>query len=685
MNTQTAKNNIKTTMNEIYRLKPKDLYLNDVNKNNTNIPNPKYSSKHYLTINLDKTEKEKDSVLIPSIYQTIKSENDKINLSNHSKTNSRNNFIITINELNNNSNSKTSYLTPKIVYKSKNLLKDNEHFCVNNTKPNIERKKLKTSSSNRCFTENMHNINNNRIIIATYQGLFDEYKLNKNKFFTNSNSIKKLNTINNDKNLGENKKNKISHKINNNFIRKNLTGEKQSSKNNSRIKLKIENDIEVQKIKENNNRKNRCIINNDGYNINNTHMNKSVNSSTKSKNIYNIKISTNNYNRNQKQLVKSDSKQSGFFANKGMNILNQIIKKRKYNIWKYIKYKITNSKYFHNNIFNVQSISYNNFQIRNNFIKEQLLNDINNKNENILKNCIKHGNNIFNTKRNEVFYSPRRNKNENLKLNISNNNSDSENFKLKSKLKKFYLKYLIEKKSHTNNIRLQKSFYNINKKNSIINYNENRKKYLLKKIISRINLTKNHILKIYFIKFYFRSKLLNHKRQFFCFKDFQDEFILMQKLYQLFYQKEKYNALIMKKYFDKFRFNTQLKNRALSKSNDYIKRNRKLKLIIINIINHNNIIIKNILKQWFLRTKMIKLIPNNQISNENKNIIQKEDLIKGINKLNDIFNIYQNKDKEENEENINKEKENSINKLYNDKYLIDSIIEEKEEEDQTEE
>ena len=114
-------------------------------------------------------------------------------------------------------------------------------------------------------------------------------------------------------------------------------------------------------------------------------------------------------------------------------------------------------------------------------------------------------------------------------------------------------------------------------------------------------------------------------------------------------------------------------------------RKTKLKIIISNTINHNNIIIKNILKQWFLRTKMIKLIPNNQISNENKNIIQKEDLIKGINKLNDIFNIYQNKDKEENEENINKEKENSINKLYNDKYLIDSIIEEKEEEDQTEE
>ena len=684
MNTPTAKNNIKTTINEIYRLNPKDLYLNDITKNNNIIPNIGYSSKHYLTINLDKTEKEKDSVLIPSIYQTIKNENNKINSSNHSKTNSRNNFITIINELNN--NSKTSYMTPKIDYKSKNLLKDNEHFCENNTKLNIERKKLKNSSSNRCFTENMHNINNNnRIIISTYRGLFDEYKLNKNKFFTNSNSIKKLNAINNDKNFEENKKNKISHKINNNFIRKNLTGAKQNTKNNSRIKLKIENDIEAQKIKENNNRKNRCIISNDGYNINNNHTNKSVNASTKSKNIYNIKTNTNNYNRNQKQLIKSDSQKSGFFVNKGMNILNQIIKKRRYNIWKYIKYKITNLKYFHNNIFNVQSISYNNFQIRNNFIKEQLLNDINNKNENILKNCIKHGNDIFNTKRNEVFYSPRRNKIENLKLNISNNNS--ENCKLKSKLKKFYLKYLVEKKNHINNIRLQKSFYNINKKNSIINYNENRKKYLLKKIISRINLTKNHILKNYFIKFYFRCKLLNQKRQFFCFKDFQDEFILMQKLYQIFYQKEKCNALIMKKYFDKFRFNTQLKNRGLSKRNDYIKRNRKLKIILINIINHNNIIIKNILKRWLLRSKIIKLTPNNQKNNENKNIIQKEDLIKGINKLNDIFNIYHNKDisKEQNGENINKEEENSIKKIYNDKYLIDSIIEEKEEEDQTEE
>ena len=161
----------------------------------------------------------------------------------------------------------------------------------------------------------------------------------------------------------------------------------------------------------------------------------------------------------------------------------------------------------------------------------------------------------------------------------------------------------------------------------------------------------------------------------------------MQKLYQIFYQKEKCNALIMKKCFDKFRFNTQLKNRDLSKRNDYIKRNRKLKLILINIINHNNIIIKNILKRWLLRSKIIKLTPNNQKNNENKNIIQKEDLIKGINKLNDIFNIYHNKDisKEQNGENINKEEENSIKKIYNEKYLIDSIIEEKEEEDQTEE
>ena len=257
-----------------------------------------------------------------------------------------------------------------------------------------------------------------------------------------------------------------------------------------------------------------------------------------------------------------------------------------------------------------------------------------------------------------------------------------------------------------NNIRLQKSLSIINKNNIIINNKENKRKYLLKKIIGKTEKTKIYILKNTFIKFYFRCKLSNQKRKFFCFKDFQDEFILMQKLYQIFYQKEKNNILLMKKYFDKFRFNTLLKNQIsannfLNDKNTLKMRKTKLKIIISNTINHNNIIIKNILNRWLLRSKIIKLLQNNQINNECKNSIQKEDLIKGINKLNNIFNTYKNikavKDtNEENNKNKNDEmfeekdnnnideSDNAIQKIYSDKYQIDSIIEEREEEDQTE-
>ena len=102
-----------------------------------------------------------------------------------------------------------------------------------------------------------------------------------------------------------------------------------------------------------------------------------------------------------------------------------------------------------------------------------------------------------------------------------------------------------------------------------------------------------------------------------------------------------------------------------------------------------------------MRSKIIKLMQNSLINNECKNNIQKEDLIKGINKLNNIFNTYKkikavkdtneenNKTKDvENYEqkyfnNIN-EANNIIENIYSDKYQIDSIIEEKEEEDQTE-
>ena len=674
-------NSIRNSINDIYKLNSKDLCLNNIYRNNNKIPKSQISSKYYLTINLDKSTKENDPVLMSSIYQTIKKENKKSYTSNHSTINSRNNFITTVNELINNNN-KTSYMTPTTEIKNKTIYQDNERLKKNN-----ENKKLKNSFSNKCFTENTHNINNNRILNSIYHGIFDKNKLNKNKFFTSCNSIKKLNTINNETNIEKNRKKDIIYKTNSSFIKKDITAAKLNSNNNSRIKLNINNDIEAQKIKDNNIRKNHGIINS-YYTSNINYLNKSLNVS--------------NCRKNKNKLMKTELKKNIRFSNKGINILNKIIKKRRYNIWKDIKYKITNAKYFHNNIFNVQSISYNNYQIKNNYIKEQLLNDIN-KNENILKTCINQGKNIINLKQSRMFYSQYNSNKNDTKQKKSKDNS---NQILKYKLKRIYLKYFIEKKNHMNNIRLQKSLLIINKNNIIINNKENKRKYLLKKIIGKTEKTKIYILKNAFIKFYFRCKLSNQKRKFFCFKDFQDEFILMQKLYQIFYQKEKNNILLMKKYFDKFRYNTLLKNQIsannfLNDKNTLKMRKTKLKIIISNIINHNNIIIKNILNRWLLRSKIIKLLQNNQINNECKNSIQKEDLIKGINKLNNIFNTYKNikavKDtNEENNKNKNdemyeqkdfnkvNESDNIIQKIYSDKYQIDSIIEEREEEDQTE-
>ena len=390
----------------------------------------------------------------------------------------------------------------------------------------------------------------------------------------------------------------------------------------------------------------------------------------------------------------------------------KIFKKRRIKIWKDIKYHIFGTNYYNNNIFNVQSISYNNFQIKNNFIKEQLLDDIIQDNPPFLNDRINSKKNIYTKEINEIFnYHENDNNFENSpKNNILDNSVNQE---LKSKLKTIYLKYLFEKNNNRNKHILLKSLYKININKIIINNNENRKNHLLKKIIERQEQKVKNILRNFFIKFHFLSKLSEQQRSFFCFKDFQDDFILMQKLYWIIYRKEKYNVLSLKKYFDIFRKNTIIiknnRNGIEEIVNNKIlinKRNRKLKLIITKISKHNNIIIKNILKQWQLRSKIFKLNDGDNINNIRKKNIQQEDLIKGINKLNYIFNNY----KDDNDTNINKEnkkicdineqkeinimnneKENDLiqkdiylKKLYIEKYKTDSIIEEKEEE-QTEE
>ena len=124
-------NSIRNSINDIYKLNSKELYLNNCYRNNNKIPKSQISSKYYLTINLDKSTKENDPVLMSSIYQTIKKENKKSYTSNHSTINSRNNFITKVNELINNNN-KTSYMTPTTEIKNKTIYQDNEHLKKNN-------------------------------------------------------------------------------------------------------------------------------------------------------------------------------------------------------------------------------------------------------------------------------------------------------------------------------------------------------------------------------------------------------------------------------------------------------------------------------------------------------------------------------------------------------------------------
>ena len=198
---------------------------------------------------------------------------------------------------------------------------------------------------------------------------------------------------------------------------------------------------------------------------------------------------------------------------------------------------------------------------------------------------------------------------------------------------------------------------------------------------------------------------MSKQRKSYCFKNFQDDFLKIQKLSFLIYQKEKLNILLLQKYFNKFRIITILKQSFIIENNkiNNDKRNRKLKLIISKITNHNNIIIKSILNQWLLRSKIIKFrISDNANNNNNVKDEKKENLIKGLNKLNSIFETY-TKNIGENDgknilkkENLNKpeeikakdnksineiiEKQNNRKKLFLDKYCTDYILEEKDEE-----
>ena len=721
MNNFSTNSNFKKNHQEFFQMKAENSLFGKgkIKDNSRNYNNICYineqKSNNYFSINLDEKSKENAQILNPCIYRTIKYANKRNNVLKNSKTLSNNDFIKLKNKFM--IKKKKIYLSPLSTFLEKTNYRDNSNsnsnLSINNIKKNQNLKKKRNPNSNQCFTEMDRKVKNKRIVSMNYYNLFDIYRINKKKNLTNNNSFTK-----DDKP----KNNKYSEKkifmINKNFTKINCISSNHNTiirkENNKKSAQKSRNKKE---LKERNIPQSQKISDNFKINI----VNNSIDIINKSKIINNNKYPEKKRNTKSKKnitlnLFKQSSNSSLIY--KFINIIDIIIKNRKQKIWKYIKYKIIMPKYFNNNIFNVQSILYNNFQIKHNSLHDQLLDNFDNtnnfdnhstKNRIILKNYMNSNENIC-LEDTKIF----NNKINRNKIKIIGN-INNENKKLKSHLKNLYIKYLLSKKIHRDNTRLQKSFYEINKKSIIINNKEIYRKYLLKKIIQEKERINKFKLKIYFIKFYYKIKSYNQQIKSFCFKDFQDDFFLMQKLYQFIYQKEKYNILLLKKYFDKFRLNISLKHSNIMKNNkslsfdttyncqmDFDKIIHRLKLIVLEIIKHNNMIIKNILMKWLFRTKIINLI----MENKKNNSIDHESLLGGINKLNSIFNTHKtineknncNDDKkveyinEDNDLNLAQKelkndlynKDNKLIMFFREKYKTESIIEEKDEE-QTEE
>lgn len=721
MNNFSTNSNFKKNHQEFFQMKAENSLFgkgktkdNSRNYNNICYINEQKSN-NYFSINLDEKSKENAQILNPCIYRTIKYANKRNNVLKNSRTLSNNDFIKLKNKFM--TKKKKIYLSPLSTFLEKTNYRDNSNsnsnLSINNIKKNQNLKKKRNPNSNQCFTEMDRKVKNKRIVSMNYYNLFDIYRINKKKNLTNNNSFTKDDKPKNNKysekkifmiNINFTKINCISS--NHNTIIRKENNKKSAQKSRNKKELRERNIPQSQKISDN-------------FKIN--IVNNSIDIINKSKIINNNKYPEKKRNTKSKKnitlnLFKQSSNSSLIY--KFINIIDIIIKKRKQKIWKYIKYKIIMPKYFNNNIFNVQSILYNNFQIKHNSLHDQLLDNFDNtnnfdnnstKNSIILKNYMNSNENIC-LEDTKIF----NNKINRNKIKIIGN-INNENKKLKSHLKNLYIKYLLSKKIHRDNTRLQKSFYEINKKSIIINNKEIYRKYLLKKIIQEKERINKFKLKIYFIKFYYKTKSYNQQIKSFCFKDFQDDFFLMQKLYQFIYQKEKYNILLLKKYFDKYRLNISLKHSNIMKNNkslsfdttyncqmDFDKRIHRLKLIVLEIIKHNNMIIKNILMKWLFRTKIINLI----MENKKNNSIDHESLLGGINKLNSIFNTHKtineknncNDDKkveyinEDNDLNLAQKelkndlynKDNKLIMFFREKYKTESIIEEKDEE-QTEE
>ena len=149
-------------------------------------------------------------------------------------------------------------------------------------------------------------------------------------------------------------------------------------------------------------------------------MNKSENLSNKKSNrINNIKklLKSKNFkNRNFSFALPNIS----IILSQGFNILNNIFKKRKKEIFETFIYKILDINDYPNNNFNIQSLSYNNFQSQNYYLGEQLLSHKKKARQILLKDNILSEHNIYIPKFDEIYnYTNEINENENIsKKNI---------------------------------------------------------------------------------------------------------------------------------------------------------------------------------------------------------------------------------------------------------------------------
>ena len=460
------------------------------------------------------------------------------------------------------------------------------------------------------------------------------------------------------------------------------------------------------------------------------------------------------YNSNSNKSASSQYYYYKLFAT-----ISKFINKRKYKYWNSIKYFLMKHKMYNNEAKSyinkklgdkrLNTIDNNTiddcFSDKNNYLSDKIIDEIIPLRKSSNKKPLKRYRGLAIEKLNSLISSDNDNNNQQLNKKIDyleqqikkilKNNKKNES--LNKEFGNILMKYLINKKINNNNKILTKALYDFHKKTIIIANKDKRKIDLLKKIVN-IKVENNaQILRKYFYKYYYKIKCLSNimkeKENFItCFKK--------EKLRNIFYKKEKNIYFILKKYFDKFYYNSILqkiveKNFDIIENgniniikcnidNDYERRKKnKLKKIIKKIKNRDNFIIKSIFKQWVLSAKIInmkimmvreenikkminpleRLIKNKSNKNEliENTFLKKENLIKGIQILNNIFESYTNNKSgngceikkttedeynitnNENSNNINK-KENLITKKYDDKikYKCNDnwVIEEKEEE-----